>query len=157
MMLVDCRRCAIAELWAWRLALFLHFLTFRRYLYVFLPRGTMSSAIYSFLNSITNSITSRYDVKSQIATAGLWKIFLGLRKTTGQHVAVFVRSLFLSSFCFLTIRFPPIRYSKRNRWTMLQGVNGVHHALTPKKSTNCWRKKCVWLSCWRADHPSLCD
>ncbi|ORY91232.1 hypothetical protein BCR43DRAFT_100586 [Syncephalastrum racemosum] len=50
----------------------------------------MSSAIYSFLSSITNSITSRYDVKSQIATAGLWKIFLGLRKTTGQHVAVFI-------------------------------------------------------------------
>ncbi|KAI9266814.1 kinase-like domain-containing protein [Phascolomyces articulosus] len=50
----------------------------------------MSSAIYSFINSITNSITSRYDIKAQISTAGLWKIYLGLRKTTGKHVAIFI-------------------------------------------------------------------
>lgn len=50
----------------------------------------MSAAIYSFINSITNSITSRYDIKAQISSAGLWKIYLGLRKTTGKHVAIFV-------------------------------------------------------------------
>ncbi|KAI8146138.1 kinase-like domain-containing protein [Fennellomyces sp. T-0311] len=51
----------------------------------------MSAAIYSFLNSITNSITSRYDIKSQISTAGLWKIYLGLRKTTGKHASNLAR------------------------------------------------------------------
>ncbi|KAH8555690.1 hypothetical protein BGW37DRAFT_145317 [Umbelopsis sp. PMI_123] len=50
----------------------------------------MSSALYSFINSITNNITSRYDVKSQIASAGLWKIYSASRKTTGQQVAIFI-------------------------------------------------------------------
>ncbi|KAI8050149.1 kinase-like domain-containing protein [Gilbertella persicaria] len=50
----------------------------------------MSSAFYSFINSITNSITSRYDIKNQISTAGLWKIYQGERKTTGQKVALFI-------------------------------------------------------------------
>ncbi|KAG2171698.1 hypothetical protein INT43_008078 [Umbelopsis isabellina] len=50
----------------------------------------MSSALYSFISSITNNITSRYDVKSQIASAGLWKIYSANRKTTGQQVAIFV-------------------------------------------------------------------
>ncbi|KAL1926285.1 hypothetical protein VTP01DRAFT_5982 [Rhizomucor pusillus] len=50
----------------------------------------MSSAIYSFINSITNSISTRYEIKSQISTAGLWKIYLGIRKTTGKHVAIFI-------------------------------------------------------------------
>lgn len=53
----------------------------------------MSSALYSFINSITNNITSRYDVKSQIASAGLWKIYSASRKTTGQQVAIFVSFL----------------------------------------------------------------
>lgn len=52
--------------------------------------SNMSAAIYSFINSITNSITSRYDIKAQISSAGLWKIYLGLRKTTGKHVAIFI-------------------------------------------------------------------
>ncbi|KAL0083190.1 kinase-like domain-containing protein [Phycomyces blakesleeanus] len=50
----------------------------------------MSSAFYSFLNSITNSITSRYEIKSQISSVGLWKIYLGVRKTTGKQVAIFI-------------------------------------------------------------------
>ncbi|KAI8378728.1 hypothetical protein EDC96DRAFT_171789 [Choanephora cucurbitarum] len=50
----------------------------------------MSSAFYSFINSITSSLTSRYDIKNQISTAGLWKIYQGERKTTGQKVAIFV-------------------------------------------------------------------
>ncbi|KAI9008823.1 kinase-like domain-containing protein [Phycomyces nitens] len=50
----------------------------------------MSSAFYSFLNSITNSITSRYEIKSQISSVGLWKIYLGIRKTTGKQVAIFI-------------------------------------------------------------------
>jgi hypothetical protein len=54
------------------------------------PPSTMSSALYSFISSITNNITSRYDVKSQIASAGLWKIYSANRKTTGQQVAIFV-------------------------------------------------------------------
>ncbi|CEG63141.1 Putative SCY1 protein kinase [Rhizopus microsporus] len=50
----------------------------------------MSSAFYSFINSITNSITSKYDIKSQISTSGLWKIYKGERKTTGKKVALFI-------------------------------------------------------------------
>lgn len=52
----------------------------------------MSSAFYSFINSITNSVTSKYDVKSQISSSGLWKIYQGERKTTGKKVALFVSS-----------------------------------------------------------------
>ncbi|ORZ25034.1 kinase-like domain-containing protein [Absidia repens] len=50
----------------------------------------MSSAFYSFLNSLTNSITSRYDIKQQISTAGLWKIYDGVHKTTNNKVAIFI-------------------------------------------------------------------
>ncbi|KAI8988969.1 kinase-like domain-containing protein [Pilobolus umbonatus] len=50
----------------------------------------MSSVIYSFINSVTNSITSRYDIKAQISSAGLWKIYQGERKTTGKKVALFI-------------------------------------------------------------------
>ncbi|CAO3672144.1 unnamed protein product [Rhizopus microsporus] len=50
----------------------------------------MSSAFYSFINSITNSITSKYDIKLQISTSGLWKIYKGERKTTGKKVALFI-------------------------------------------------------------------
>jgi phage-related protein len=49
----------------------------------------MSSAFYSFISSITNSITSRYDIKQQISSSGLWKIYQGERKTTGKKVALF--------------------------------------------------------------------
>jgi phage-related protein len=51
---------------------------------------TMSSAFYSFINSVTNSITSRYDIKQQVSSAGLWKIYQGVRKTTGKKVSLFV-------------------------------------------------------------------
>ncbi|CAO3614011.1 unnamed protein product [Cunninghamella echinulata] len=50
----------------------------------------MSSAIYSFINSLTNSITSRYNVKGQISTVGLWKIHLGIHKTTNKQAAIFI-------------------------------------------------------------------
>lgn len=50
----------------------------------------MSSAFYSFISSITNSITSRYDIKQQISSSGLWKIYQGERKTTGKKVALFI-------------------------------------------------------------------
>lgn len=58
----------------------------------------MSSAIYSFINSLTNSITSRYDVKGQISTAGLWKIHHGVHKTTNKQVAIFVKDNFIYTF-----------------------------------------------------------
>jgi SCY1-like protein 2 len=51
----------------------------------------MSAAFYSFINSVTNSITSKYDIKSQISSSGLWKIYQGERKTTGKKVALFVK------------------------------------------------------------------
>ncbi|KAL7311435.1 Protein kinase domain-containing protein ppk32 [Mucor circinelloides] len=50
----------------------------------------MSSAFYSFISSITNSLTSKYDIKHQISSAGLWKIYQGERKTTGKKVALFI-------------------------------------------------------------------
>lgn len=53
---------------------------------------TMSSAFYSFISSITNTLTSKYDIKHQISSAGLWKIYQGERKTTGKKVALFVCS-----------------------------------------------------------------
>ncbi|GAN06975.1 SCY1 protein kinase [Mucor ambiguus] len=50
----------------------------------------MSSAFYSFISSITNTLTSKYDIKHQISSAGLWKIYQGERKTTGKKVALFI-------------------------------------------------------------------
>ncbi|KAI9353080.1 hypothetical protein BD770DRAFT_139768 [Pilaira anomala] len=50
----------------------------------------MSSAFYSFISSITNPITSRYDIKSQVSSSGLWKIYQGERKTTGKKVSLFI-------------------------------------------------------------------
>ncbi|KAI8644817.1 kinase-like domain-containing protein [Parasitella parasitica] len=50
----------------------------------------MSSAFYSFISSITNSLTSKYDIKHQISSSGLWKIYQGERKTTGKKVALFI-------------------------------------------------------------------
>lgn len=60
----------------------------------------MSAAFYSFINSVTNSITSKYDIQSQISTSGLWKIYQGQRKTTGKKVALFVKQthFFLAFF-----------------------------------------------------------
>ncbi|KAI8336734.1 hypothetical protein BC941DRAFT_427951 [Chlamydoabsidia padenii] len=64
----------------------------------------MSSAFYSFINSLTNSITSRYDIKQQISTAGLWKIYDGVHKTTHNKVAIFVSFfyLFINIYIVLT-------------------------------------------------------
>ncbi|KAI9271354.1 hypothetical protein BY458DRAFT_509756 [Sporodiniella umbellata] len=53
----------------------------------------MSAAFYSFINSVTNPITSKYEIKSQISTSGLWKIYRGQRKTSGKEVALFVKQL----------------------------------------------------------------
>ncbi|KAI8072572.1 hypothetical protein BC940DRAFT_143573 [Gongronella butleri] len=50
----------------------------------------MSSSFYSFVQSVTNSLTSKYDIKGQISTAGLWKIYQGVHKTTQQPVAIFI-------------------------------------------------------------------
>ncbi|OZJ04724.1 hypothetical protein BZG36_01781 [Bifiguratus adelaidae] len=48
------------------------------------------SAFYSFVNSLTNSVTSKYDIKGQVGSAGLWKIYSATRKTTNQQVSVFI-------------------------------------------------------------------
>ncbi|KAF9930396.1 hypothetical protein FBU30_000527 [Linnemannia zychae] len=37
-----------------------------------------------------NAITKNYEVGGQIASAGLWKIHRGVKRTTGQEVAVFI-------------------------------------------------------------------
>ncbi|ORX51256.1 hypothetical protein DM01DRAFT_22692 [Hesseltinella vesiculosa] len=50
----------------------------------------MSSSFYSFVQSLTNSITSKYEIQGQISTCGLWKIYHGTHRTTQQPVAVFV-------------------------------------------------------------------
>lgn len=68
----------------------------------------MSSAFYSFISSITNPITSRYDIKSQVSSSGLWKIYQGERKTTGKKVSLFVRKTTISNrsfFLFLNNQF----------------------------------------------------
>ncbi|CAG8707455.1 4677_t:CDS:2, partial [Scutellospora calospora] len=36
------------------------------------------------------SVLRQYDIGEQIASAGLWKIYSGTKKTTGQKVAVFI-------------------------------------------------------------------
>ena len=36
------------------------------------------------------NVVRNYDIGEQVASAGLWKIYAGTKKTTGQKVAVFV-------------------------------------------------------------------
>lgn len=55
------------------------------------PYGNITmSSFYNALLSSFSSITGRYDIKGQVASAGLWKVYSGTRKTTGQQVAIFV-------------------------------------------------------------------
>lgn len=61
-----------------------------------------------------NQISRDYDVKEQIGSSGLWRIYHAIKKNPSKHVAVFVRArsffLFLSflGWSFLNLSFPAI-------------------------------------------------
>ncbi|KAL1920237.1 uncharacterized protein VTP21DRAFT_1383 [Calcarisporiella thermophila] len=50
----------------------------------------MSAAMYAFLKSFSNPITSRYEIGPQVASSGLWKIHTATRKGSNQKVSVFI-------------------------------------------------------------------
>lgn len=134
--------------------------------------SNMSAAIYSFINSITNSITSRYDIKAQISSAGLWKIYLGLRKTTGKHVAIFVSMQ--PAFDPVHHAHSPIQiFEKRSLDTGFRRERGASKSDTEKvyellKREVRWQglanaKTCTWYALFKASnlarlrHPSILE
>lgn len=51
----------------------------------------LQSGLQYIVSVIGNAVTREYEIKSEIGSSGLWRIYSGAKKSTGQSATVFVR------------------------------------------------------------------